>query len=391
MRQHPRRAEAVFLTLLVLTLAWGILSFGGVYPWAYTPLLAAAALLGLFGVVRGRGTLPRGTAIALLIVALAVSLQLIPVPRAVLRALSPPTDTLLAAYDVQYANAGPLATHPLTISVPQTQLGLAFVIAYTLLMAGTAKMLNRHSMMRLVAPIVGLGVLVSLIGMIQLAFHATLVYGFWTPILANTAPFGPFINRNHFAGLVLMVLPVALSWCLTVGAAAGSPARRGVRHWLVWVGEREASQAIVIGFGCLMMAVGLLLTLSRAGLACLAIVCLIGSCVFARSTRRGVVAAGALAAPVLALAWVDVGRILDRFSSADMLSLAGRVGIWRDAWHVAANFWVAGTGFNTYGIAMLFYQTTNRFFHVQEAHNDYLQIAAEGGLLIGLPALAAAG
>ncbi|PYR80282.1 MAG: hypothetical protein DMF87_09350, partial [Acidobacteria bacterium] len=81
MRQHPRRAEAVFLTLLVLTLAWGILSFGGVYPWAYTPLLAAAALLGLFGVVRGRGTLPRGTAIALLIVALAVSLQLIPVPR----------------------------------------------------------------------------------------------------------------------------------------------------------------------------------------------------------------------------------------------------------------------------------------------------------------------
>ncbi|PYR81662.1 MAG: O-antigen ligase domain-containing protein, partial [Acidobacteria bacterium] len=26
-----------------------------------------------------------------------------------------------------------------------------------------------------------------------------------------------------------------------------------------------------------------------------------------------------------------------------------------------------------------------------EAHNDYLQIAAEGGLLIGLPALAAAG
>jgi O-antigen ligase len=36
---------------------------------------------------------------------------------------------------------------------------------------------------------------------------------------------------------------------------------------------------------------------------------------------------------------------------------------------------------------MILYQTGDRSLHFQEAHNDYLQIAAEGGLLVGVPAL----
>jgi O-antigen ligase len=35
------------------------------------------------------------------------------------------------------------------------------------------------------------------------------------------------------------------------------------------------------------------------------------------------------------------------------------------------------------------YDTAPTDLHFQEAHNDYLQIAAEGGLLVGIPALAA--
>ena len=55
------------------------------------------------------------------------------------------------------------------------------------------------------------------------------------------------------------------------------------------------------------------------------------------------------------------------------------------------DFPLAGTGLNTYGIAMLAYQTHGAEVRAVEAHNDYLQLAAEGGLLLGLPALLAAG
>jgi O-antigen ligase len=41
---------------------------------------------------------------------------------------------------------------------------------------------------------------------------------------------------------------------------------------------------------------------------------------------------------------------------------------------------------NTYGIATVFYQRHELTKHFSEAHNDYLQLAAEGGVLLTVPA-----
>ena len=63
-----------------------------------------------------------------------------------------------------------------------------------------------------------------------------------------------------------------------------------------------------------------------------------------------------------------------------------------DAWKfgslVLARFPIAGSGLNTYGIAMLFYQRHDLAQHYAQAHNDYLQLVGEGGALVVLPALA---
>jgi O-antigen ligase len=67
--------------------------------------------------------------------------------------------------------------------------------------------------------------------------------------------------------------------------------------------------------------------------------------------------------------------------------LGGRAHVWRDASAVARAFPIAGTGLDTFGVAMLMYQTTDLEQLYAEAHNDYLQIAAEGGILMGLPAV----
>jgi O-antigen ligase len=50
---------------------------------------------------------------------------------------------------------------------------------------------------------------------------------------------------------------------------------------------------------------------------------------------------------------------------------------------------LTGTGLNTYGTATVLYQTGSREVHFQEAHNDYLQLLAEGGVLLAVPVLAA--
>jgi O-antigen ligase len=65
----------------------------------------------------------------------------------------------------------------------------------------------------------------------------------------------------------------------------------------------------------------------------------------------------------------------------------GRVAIWHDTLTIANTFWLTGSGFNTYGVAMLRYQTVKDGYRYIEAHNDYLQLMAEGGLLVGIPAI----
>jgi O-antigen ligase len=81
------------------------------------------------------------------------------------------------------------------------------------------------------------------------------------------------------------------------------------------------------------------------------------------------------------------GRVVEWFG--DLRDLQSRAAAWQDGWSVVRDFPLAGTGMNTYSTTMLFYQRSNPDLHVAQAHNDYLQLLAEGGLLVAVPALIA--
>jgi O-antigen ligase len=95
---------------------------------------------------------------------------------------------------------------------------------------------------------------------------------------------------------------------------------------------------------------------------------------------------------VAALAWSGVDAVANRFAAASWGDVGGRLGAWQDAISVIRDFPLAGTGLNTYSTSMLVYQTFEAdAYHFAQTHNDYLQLAAEGGVLVGLPALAILG
>jgi len=66
-----------------------------------------------------------------------------------------------------------------------------------------------------------------------------------------------------------------------------------------------------------------------------------------------------------------------------------RKNIWSDSAAVIRDFPLTGTGLNTFSTAMVIYQTTQHDQQFQEAHNDYLQLLVEGGLLVAIPAAVA--
>jgi O-antigen ligase len=87
--------------------------------------------------------------------------------------------------------------------------------------------------------------------------------------------------------------------------------------------------------------------------------------------------------------WTGLPAVAARFSydtAPSPIALGGRVDLWNDALDVMRRFPLTGTGLNTYTIVTPFYQERDTPTS-DEVHNDYLQLAAEGGLLVGLPAI----
>jgi O-antigen ligase len=148
----------------------------------------------------------------------------------------------------------------------------------------------------------------------------------------------------------------------------------------------------VVLTGCVIatIAVAVVLTESRSGFMCLLLVALLfGSfSVRKQSTwwRRAFVAAHLAFVLVVGMVMGGVQAVGERFAAVRLESADGRLDVWRDTLRIIGDFPATGTGFNTYGIAMLHYQQTEHGpVRYIEAHNDYLQLAAEGGVLLGIP------
>jgi putative inorganic carbon (HCO3(-)) transporter len=379
-----------WLLAVVATLAWGAGAFGSPYPWAYIPLLIASTAIGLGGLWIGRRNsgLSIPLMIGLILIALAVSTQLVPLPLSRLEVLSPHAPRILAQHSLEFS-LGQSQTHSLSIDASRSQLGLAFFGAFTLLLLGTARILRRETANRLAGALMILGVALATFGIVQRATFNGMIYGFWDISQGGGSPFGPFINKNHFAGWMLMALPVALGYLFALGSRGMRDRKSGFRNIMLWLATADANRAVLTGFAILIMALSLVLTMSRSGIiACAAALLIAGTVTSRRQTgaSRRTLTVGYLVFLVIAVvSWVGLDQIVTRFGHMDPSSIHERPAIWADTIRIAKDFWLTGTGLNTYGISTLYYQTAVPGLHLREAHSDYLQLAAEGGLLLAAP------
>ena len=369
------------------TLAWGAGAFGAIYSWGYVPLLAASALLGGTGLLFGRGPVPWPIVGALACVGAAVAVQLIPLSATVLEGISPRALDIYRQRDLATA-VGARTSFPISIDQRQTLLSLLILAVFTLLLAGTARMLTRRSARQLAAALAIVGVLLAIAGLVQRVTFNGKLYGFWE-LAQGGAPFGPYVNRNHFAGWMLMVIPLSVGLFASVLIRSRTGVHRQWRDRVLWLASTDANKAILIGFAILTMALALAVTLSRSGITAMIGAMLCASIMMARrqpgAGSRFIVPVYLAAVTLIVVSLAGVDRIAARFVVPGSIDIEGRRAIWLDTWRMVDDFWLTGTGLNTFGSAALFYQTTLKGSHMREAHNDYLQLAAEGGLLMGIP------
>lgn len=396
-RKRRRPVSPRTARLLFIPVTFGVVLFGAVYPWAYTPLLIWVAAVGAYG---WSGASPqdrqpvRGLAIALAAIGGLIVVQLIPLPIAWLLRVSPATDAALRRTDLAYEAAraaGAAVWHPISIAPAQTLKGLAIFAALSVFLLGATAMMPRVHVSWLIRRLTALGLALGLFAIVQRATFNGRLYWVFEPINVASNSFGPFVNRNHFAGWMLMTGALAAGYLCSLLLPRQGRHRTFWRARLAEMSSAEGSRTLFVACALTVMVLSLVWTMSRSGMAAFAVAtALLSVRVFARfrGARRIAVVAFLLVVVFFALSWRGIDTVFDWYSRTN--TLQWRFELWRDTMAIVRDFPLFGTGLNTYGASTLLYPMSDPDWHAVEAHNDYVQILSEGGIVLALAVAAAA-
>jgi O-antigen ligase len=194
---------------------------------------------------------------------------------------------------------------------------------------------------------------------------------------------GTYINKNHFAGLIAMALPMLLAlWAiemLPVVTHRGEVLRAHPRHADMKFAMRAAFSALTV-----ILLLALLLSRSRAGISAgmLAFALAIILLVWKNATVQVKVVLAMLAAGALLLAGsFGLTPVLDRFAPDEVAQNAG------GRWHLtlgslvaALDFMPLGSGLGTFADVFRRYQGGGIIGFADHAHNDYAELLVELGI-----------
>jgi O-antigen ligase len=203
---------------------------------------------------------------------------------------------------------------------------------------------------------------------------------YWLRRASVGAGFGPFVNRNHFAGYIGMLILVPVGLIITRAV------RKDVR--------------LSYGFAAALMGISVIVSLSRGGMISLAAglsYLILVSVIQTRKSklvpsdspfalmRVGIVALIALTIIVGGI-WVGAEDVVNRVS-VNPSQDDSRALVWKDTWSMIRDNPLIGVGLGAFETAYPIYSHADGLYVVDYAHNDYLQILVEGGIAGGLIAL----
>ncbi len=385
-------AEAGIMALLVFT----PFAFGSVQPWASSVMETLSFLvLGIFLLKvflnGGMGRLtPAYLAVPFVFFAVLVFIQAAPLPSGLVSIVSPGTYRIYGIF----TDAGEAAA--LSLSRGETMDGFFRLLSYAAVFFvivnhyGTKRQLGR-----LFGAIVLIGVGLAVFAVVQKLTWNGYLYWFY-PLRPEVAArssgiFGPYINKNHFAGYMVLATPLAMGFVLYNYSRADLRAKGALKRLAEFSTKAEFSAVVLYSLAAAVTSAALFMTLSRGG-----VLGFISSAIFfaalasaRRSLKRGGLAAALVFALMLAfvlfLSWAGLEARFAEITGADGIS---RLDIWEDSIGMWRDFPVTGIGLGAFNSVYRLYQSKYPLVTFEHAENDYVELLVETGAL-GAAAFAA--
>ncbi|MCI5132900.1 MAG: O-antigen ligase domain-containing protein, partial [Candidatus Electrothrix sp. EH2] len=280
---------------------------------------------------------------------------------------------------------------PLTVNPKATLLEGLRLSSYIFFYVLTIQLLTcGRRLLITVKAVGGLAVFIAFLSLIQrITAPDTLL---WVRSLSDgKTAFGPWVYKNHYAGFMVMLCPLVLSQFLLRRPVLD---RTGTcrEKFLAFFSEDGVAAYFFWGFGTVVILASVFLTQSRGGILSLSFGLLLFIVLTRQRRKTGILSLLILAgAFFIIVGWYSWEPILERFSrifeSGTGTIKDDRLLIWTDSLKIIADFPLTGSGFGTFIDIFPAYKTLPDNLLYDHAHNDFLELLADGGLIAGGAAL----
>lgn len=240
--------------------------------------------------------------------------------------------------------------------------------AYGMLCFVAGQVLTRSSQARKIGVVLSVfGFVVASLALLQGIAPNGKLYWLRQPRLSGWI-YGPYVNHNHYAGLMELLVPIPLVISLT-----------HLAH------EKER---VAAGIAAAVMTGTIFLSGSRGGMLAILTELAVFAVIVARQKRgaRAAIGVGAFAIVLVSLlTWVGGKELTTRMFSISRetrteVSGGMRLSIDRDSIAMFRNRPLLGWGLGTFPVVYPQFRSFYTNFFVNEAHNDYLQFLTETGI-----------
>jgi len=364
---------------LIVAVCVAVLAFGGTGPSFFAVTQVIILGLGVLFVVSGQFSrvasfhIPLASPLFLLALVL---LQVCPLPISLAPLLGRSWDDL------------PGGSHFTVSMAPhQTMSHLFLLVTYLTVFFLTLVLCRDHKRKkRLVFALVALAVFEALYGLIQYLTGWQQIFTYVKKYYLEEAT-GTYINRNHFAGFLEMILPFAVVLALRWAALLSKNTPSGTATLRKIASRTELLSLVLLLFLATLLFVALVLSRSRMGIisilvSLVAILALAGTASMPARTRVAVATLFFLGVLGL-IVWIGIDPVMSRFETLGReynFSGQNRISIWRDTLGLIRHHPLLGTGLGSFSVVYPSVQTVFLTLLVEHAHCDYLEVATDLGL-----------
>jgi O-antigen ligase len=286
-----------------------------------------------------------------------VLVQIVPLPGGLMRFLSPETYHLYSYYS--FGNVRFMA---ISLDRYKTVIELLKISAlFTVFLISANRFRKSANLSLMMTFLVVAGFCLSVFALVQKASWNGKLFWF-RELTPGGAPFGPFVNRNHFAGYIGMIIPLGMGLAFTSGTK---------------------EKRILFGFLSVMMAVALFFSLSRGGIVsffagvCLFSLLMLRSRIQSKKAWLILLFLSVVACYVL---YLGIDPIVARFYATDIKS-EERLTVWAASLAAFRDFWPTGSGLGTFVNVFPLYSPAGIKDIYEHAHNDYIELILETGVI----------